>query len=231
MSESRVFKLINRINSILFLLILLGLGGFIAFLFFQSSDWRERRTVEVAAGDEQGEKDNVEFILGRVEQVAGHDSQYVQLSSRIRGGKLSGYSGGETRNVLFFVGTDLDSHWIFDHNQNLISTIATLHNGNKCNNTETVKAIYFNVVVKDTNGDGKLSGDDLSVVALARPDGTGYTELVSDVKSVFDFNISDDGMYLMLLHQIENEVIFSRYSIKDFSRVSRRVVTGITKKP
>ena len=47
MEESKVFRIISRTNSILFLLLLLGIVILVVIGIFQSNKWQNRRAVEV----------------------------------------------------------------------------------------------------------------------------------------------------------------------------------------
>ena len=60
------------------------------------------------------------------------------------------------------------------------------------------KALYFEYVTDDTNGDGKLTSADKSSVSLARPDGSGVTEVLHGVDRVLSYDLNADNSVSVL---------------------------------
>lgn len=231
MEESKIFRVINRINSVFFLLLLLGALFLILMATFQSNKWQDRRTVEVIEDTNSGETNKIDLILGGLNEIDGHNVQYVELESKRSGGKFSsGYSGGETRNILFFVGPDMDSHWLYDKHSNSIRTFSLLSKENNFDKSETVVALYIEVIKNDTNSDGELNDEDLSIVALIKPNGHQYIEIEKSIQSVIDKAVSDDGEHFLILAQIDNSVWLKKYSLTNFKKVSEKVITEVSKK-
>jgi len=48
MEESKLFRTINRVNSILFLLLLIGAIGLMLFITMQATGWSDRRVVQIS---------------------------------------------------------------------------------------------------------------------------------------------------------------------------------------
>jgi hypothetical protein len=78
-----------------------------------------------------------------------------------------------------------------------------------------VKAILYHMVKEDTNGDGKLTHDDLSVVALSKPDGTALTEVLSDL-DVFVGHLVIDAKSMLLIYQKKTIGYSATLSMEDF---------------
>lgn len=232
MNKSKVFDIINKINSILFLVLLLGVGVVIIFGLVASNNWQDRRAVQVVQDD--NEKQKVELILGSINIVTGHNVQYVELYSRENGGKFASSSGvGETRNVMFFTGKQLESHWLYDKHNYLINAFSVLSNDATSDPREEkriAKAIYIETVKEDTNRNGELDGDDLITISLAQPDGTNLKDIETGVQSVIDHDLLADNNSLMLLFQKENKVIVKKYSLSTFKAESEKVINEISGK-
>lgn len=231
MEPNRFFVVIQRINSVLFLLLLLGGLALMAFGFYESSRW-ERNNQVVVAPQEEGETD-VELFVGDLEGVCGHDVQYVELEARERGGKFSsGGYGAETRNLLFLRGSEMSSAWLFEGNQQLIRVHRALSKEeSRSEDEEPVIALYYEVVRSDRNGDGRMDADDGSIIALSRPDGTGYREIESGVRRVVQQRVVDDGATLLLLVQEEKRVMAKRYSLRTFEKLSEKEIATLAHAP
>jgi len=231
MEQNKLFQAVSRVNSVLFLLLMSG--GVVLFLviIFQTSDWQDRRTVEVNEDVNAVDEKKIELRLGTIQQVYGHDVQYVELHSRENSGKFSsGYGSTETRNVLFFVGEDMKSHWLYDSHRNVVNSISSLTKPGNYNDKEPAIALYVSVTRADSNGDGRLTNDDDITLALLRTDGDEYTEIETGIWEVLDREVTEDGKYLILLLQVGSNVLLKKYSLETFGKVSERVVTEISKK-
>ncbi|UCG79260.1 MAG: hypothetical protein JSV21_05400 [Nitrospirota bacterium] len=229
MEQSKLFRTIGRINSILFLIILVGLAIMFIVISFQATGRRGDRNVTVTAkGGEETEK--VEMVLGNLVEMNGHEVHYVELSTRWRKASYSsGYSGGQIRNVLFFVGPEMETHWLFDNNDNLIFTISKLNRDIERGNSKITEALFFRVIKEDTDGDGNLTPEDNSTLALTRPDGTGYREIETEVISLIDSKVNDSGRELILLLQKADKVYLKKYSLKTFDIITEKQLTEISK--
>lgn len=236
MGKSKIFDIIGKINSVLFLVLLSGIGVFVVFWVIAANNWQDRRAVEVV--QDGNEKESIELILGNIASVDGHDAQYVKLHSRARGGKFSSYSGrGEVRNVLFFTGDKLESHWLYSKNQYLIGKFSVLTHEisaelaeEKKGRKKIAKAIYMETITEDTNGNHELDENDLITISLVQPNGKSVTEIETGVQSVVDYDFLDDNESLMLLFQKDNKVIVKKYSLSSFEVKSETVVNEISRK-
>ena len=230
MDKTKIFELINRINSVLFLILLSGGCLLIILGIISSNRWQDRRAVEVVQNNDNDEKNKIELILGNIASVPGYETQYVKLRSRASGGKFASYSGGrKIRNVLFFSGEKLSTHWLYTKHTYLIKEFSTLTKD--INEDKRVAiAIYIETIKSDTNGNNGLDNDDLITISLTDPYGKKYTEIENQVESVVDINLNDNGKYLTLLLQKNAKVILKKYSLATFNLVSEKVINEISKK-
>ncbi|MCU7958617.1 MAG: hypothetical protein KZQ58_01185 [gamma proteobacterium symbiont of Bathyaustriella thionipta] len=206
MEQNRFFLWISRASSVLFLLLLLLAIGFLFLGVFQSNKWNGRNTVEIV--DDKINEGIEDLRLSNITKVCGKDIQYVKLnSSRHSKGFSSGGYGSNIRNVVFFVGQDMQSHWIFDTNKYLIAKVIQLKTKtDDCKDSETV-AIYYEVRKEDTDGNGKLDDGDSVTISLTSPDGLNYTEIESNITSVLDHSIDEEASILTLLLQSKKNLI------------------------
>lgn len=229
MENSKFFRWIGRLNSILFLLLIVLSIGFVIFGIFQSKKWNDRDIVKVT--DEKGLKNTDEELkLSDITNVCGKDIQYVELRSRAtdRGLSSGGY-GQRIRNLIFFVGKEMDSHWLFDNNRYLIEKVVQLKKkADGCENKETT-AIYYEVIKEDSNKDGKLDSDDLVSVAITTPDGLNYKELDTGLTSVLDHDVDAEASVLTILSQHKNTLSMKKYSLKTGEKISEKELSKISK--
>ncbi|MCE1171482.1 MAG: hypothetical protein LWW84_09170 [Azovibrio sp.] len=223
----RLFTLIKRINSALLLLGLLGLGAFIAWNIWSSNQWQSSRAVPIPA-TQAGEAKPVLLEFGQIENIHGTGTQMLELSARDSSGKLysSGY-GSETRNVLFLSGKDKTPRWLFPVQSNLILTVEQLRHETESSGSKQApaSALFFEYISNDSNGDGKLSRDDRSRIALAKPDGTGLTEVLDGVSRVLSREMLD-SQHLTLIYQKDRAIHHARFSLATLSKeLDQEIVT------
>lgn len=223
----RLFTLIKRINSALLLLGLLGLGAFIAWNIWSSNHWQSSRSVPIPA-TQAGEAKPVLLEFGQIRNICGTDTQMLELSTRGDSGKFSsGGYGSETRNVLFLSGKDKTPRWLFPVQSNLILTAEQLrHETESCGSKQApASALFFEYISNDSNGDGKLSREDRSRIALAKPDGTGLTEVLDGVSRVLSREMLD-SQHLTLIYQKDRTIHHARFSLPTLSKeLDQEIVT------
>ncbi|MDD3482310.1 hypothetical protein [Azovibrio restrictus] len=223
----RLFTLIKRINSALLLLGLLGLGAFIAWNIWSSNQWQSSRAVPIPA-TQAGEAKPVLLEFGQIRNICGSDTQMLELSTRGDSGKFSsGGYGSETRNVLFLSGKDKTPRWLFPVQSNLILTAEQLRQESEaCGSKKApASALFFEYISNDSNGDGKLSRDDRSRIALAKPDGTGLTEVLDGVSRVLSREMLD-SQHLTLIYQKDRTIHHARFSLATLSKeLDQEIVT------
>lgn len=229
MDQSMVFKWISRINSILFLILLASSLALAVYLFHTSNQFGQPNEVQVNNNDaNDGEMRNLR--LSDIQQVCGTDTQFVDLSSNnFPDGLSSGGINSLTRNVVFFVGKEMTSHWLFDTNRYLIEKMNILTtSGDNCAEEKTA-SIYYEVVKNDTDKNGKLDGNDKITVALTTPDGSNYREIATGLDSVIDHSVNSAGTELTILVQKDNQIEMDKFALHSGQLISTRVLTGISK--
>lgn len=229
MEQNKFFIWTSRVTSILFLLFIVIVIGFTIYGIFESKKWSGRNTVKVT-GEQKDDEVIDDLRLGNITKVCGKDIQYVALSSSNSSkGFSSGGYGLLTRNIVFFVGNDMDSYWLFTTNKYLINKIDQLKkNADNCKERETV-SIYYEVIKSDTNKDGNLNTEDDITISLTSPDGKNYLELDSAVTSVIDHSIDADAKTLTILMQKGAAILMKKYSLTNYQMISEKEVSKIAK--
>ena len=208
----RLFVIIGRINSILFLVILLGIGVSIALMMSENNRWQRRGAVEVTDG-KSGSKKPMLVSFEKIENITGANVQMLQLTTKEKSEKFSsGGYGTETRNILFLAGTENAARWLFKDHKNLILVAAQLREESIYSKKEPTQALYFEYVAEDTDSDGKLSSTDRSNIGLSKPDGTGFLEVLHDVSRVFSYEMLDH-QYLSVVYQKGTAVRHAKFSV------------------
>jgi hypothetical protein len=234
LTMDRFFSVLTRVNSVLLFLLLAGggvtaVGLFGASLFF-GRDANRRGEVVVQATETDTGQGLAHLRLGQFEVIAGANAQMMRLLARSEGGKfLSGGYDSDARNILFLAGEGKRAQWLIPKHANLITQVAQISEGNKFdrhNQSKPTRALYFEYVVEDTDGDGRLTRNDLSVVALARPDGSGMVEILKRLSQVLAYEWVGENQ-LGIVYQAGKEVRYDRYSLETFARVSEQLVLEV----
>ena len=212
----RIFAIIGRVNSVLLLIVLLGASSliFIGWMSWSGTPWQRRGAIEVPAA--QDEKASPVFLqFGRVKNIPGADTQMMELTAEDKSGKFSssGYAN-EIRNVLFLTGSEKKARWLFPTHGNLILVADQLRedSGSLRAREKPISALYFEYVTSDTNGDKKLSSKDLSKIALAKPDGTDFVEVLDGVTRVLSYEMLDSHR-LRVIYQKGRSIHHARFSV------------------
>jgi len=225
MSEDiKIFRIIYRINSILFLLLLAYGAYFVIGAIVPSDDPWARGTVEVVEDPALDQSPIVELRFDSLTRVRGSNTRYTLLETQSSGGKFSGYSPSETRNVLFISDPNFESNWLFDHHRYRLLSVTALEIDDEVDEEHPAVALYMDVVKEDTNGDGSLTEDDLHTIALLRPNGREYTEVLDSAEQIVSKSSHPDGSTLDVLIRNGNELILKRYSLTSFDQELERVV-------
>lgn len=195
MEENKFFRYVWRFNAIAIALvgvlaiILLTAGLIDVFDLFDGP-----RSGAVKAGEGQDALADLEF--GSMERISGHPHIMLPLQ-QVEGAGSSSYAYSLVKNYLFIEPSKGGQHWLYHHNQFLILGLyratAELPGGK-----EEVRSLIYRVVQADTDGDGMLTSADEKIIALTAPDGSGYSEPLTNVDEVLDSHVTDDGVLALI---------------------------------
>jgi hypothetical protein len=221
----KVFVWISRINSVLLLLLLLGIGSVASWEMWRDMHRHGSQPVAVAA--DTGTP--APLTLGRVEPIAGSDVLMLPLEAKRARGKLtSGPSHGrDTYNALFLTGGGAQATWLFESNGKLIHSLHPLRQHIEGNRPGPSIVLYIEYTAADTNGDNEIDDDaDTVTVALAKLDGTGRKDLLQNVKRVISSDLIDERT-LALVYQIDKTIWHARYRTDTFAKLSEQPVIEV----
>ncbi|MBL4660045.1 MAG: hypothetical protein JKY19_06795 [Alcanivoracaceae bacterium] len=229
MQESGFFKWVIRINSLLFLLFLmLGIGvSLYGFHLINRVTSSSNEVVISQSGSSQTDEEVKEsFLLEDITTVSGNDVQYLMLNAKTT---KRGYRK-DIRNVVFFEGEQMKSHWLFENNDNKFEVMQQLKRPIDDSDDQMTVAIYYQLRNEDTDNNGKIDKNDILKIALTSPNGHDYTEIEKGMTSILEHSIDEDALVLTLLTQFEESLVMKKYSLQTKKKISEREITRIGKK-
>ena len=217
-------RVLWRINGILIFIGVLSILLLIAYIFTQSSLFSSRQKQEAAVitTDEKQEKQYLQLRSGSL--LAGTDLLRSPLSEIESGGSFSssGY-GGLTRNFLFVYPPDLKSWWLLPDHKGIIQESHDLTNPRSGESKRVVASIY-QIITKDTNGDGRITPEDSSRAFFStNAEGSGL-ELTKDSTRVIAVEQVSDSEAIVLF-QTPNETRAKTFLISNGTTVSEAVIS------
>ena len=210
------------------MILLILIIGLVLYIFNETKIWFAPNEVEVKqTSTSKTYVDPEETLrLGTITKLNGNNIQYLRLNA-IK--QKRGYQKN-TRNIVFFEGDDMKSHWLFETNNNKIEIIDHLQKSeDELEQRETI-ALYYQLRNEDTDNNGKIDKNDTLKIALTSPNGHDYTEITKGMTSVLDHSIDEDALVLTLLTQVEDTLIMTKYSLQTKMKISEREITRIGKK-
>jgi hypothetical protein len=100
------------------------------------------------------------------------------------------------------------NNWIFPNNNYLITNHELVTESRSYNKEgRPVLCVLYYIVKSDSNGDTKLTEADATTIAISNPDGTNYSELVSDVKDVLGYEVVDKSTIAILFSRSNGGVM------------------------
>jgi hypothetical protein len=229
----KIFIWISRTNSILLLLLLVGAGG-VAIWKWSRADLSRSQQVAVATEPGRAGRTSARLVLGDVETITGSDTLMISLGLMLPSGftaeRMKLTSGPryrqETRNILFLGGNSRYAAWLFKTNSNFLRDLDQVNWKPNHDSENPTMALYFEFAAADTNGDQEINREDRFTVALAKPDGSGVSEILHDVTRVLSHDLVDKQT-LALVYQIEKTIWHARYRTDTFEKVSEQAVIDI----
>lgn len=216
----------RRLNTVLGTLILLGILTAIAIPLISAWLTHDDAAIQLSTDPKDKESKTLKLRMGELVTISGHRHHYVELRSHADAG-YSSYGNHRTRNLLFVDEDNLESHWLFPTQQQLILKITHLSRDAPNDNPE-VLALLYDVIQTDDNQDGKLDSEDQITIAISRADGSKYQVLSSGLTKVISRKVSNDGDRLLVLSQKNDTVRLDSFMTGDFSRQDGKVLATLT---
>ena len=224
----RFFVVAGRINTILVLLILLGLAVALGYFAIETMT-RQARSPSMVTDNIQGNKLPTPLDLGHAVDINGTDTTMIELRTEGGYSKLaSGHGAGQTRNVLFITGREKKANWLFKDHKHLILASEQVRKVHMSADHPTL-ALYVHYIAADTNGDGELSEGDNATLGITKPDGSGLVPAVQDVGRIISHEMENDDQ-LSFVYRQGTTLRHARFSLLRFQLDSDREILNVAQK-
>ncbi len=203
MEENKVFKNIWRFNAIVIMLVgVLGVALALFACIMIYKDITRDRNVKNIVNIEDSTERKEEWQLGSITSVKGADILMVPLHSEQSYSRGSyGKSASSTRNYLFINVENNRRYWLFGKNDYLITQTYQLPNTLYEEQSKDAKAILYYVIKADTNNDKSLTSSDKLTVAISKPNGKDYTELLKDIDFVNGYKTINENSVILVFQR------------------------------
>ncbi|MCW8864610.1 MAG: hypothetical protein OQK22_06940 [Colwellia sp.] len=201
MEDNKFFKLIWRFNGLVISVagvLALGLLVFATYKLFQ--DVTRERTTRNIVNIENNTEIKESWRLGQFSELNDRKLLMIPLhSDQSFDRAYFSKSSNSTRNYLFINTETSEERWLFNHTNYLIERSDKLRLGDY-NSNEPIVAILYQLVMLDSDQDNRLSPDDLTTIAITKPDGSDYQELIKEVELIVDHTLLNKNE-LFLIYQ------------------------------
>jgi hypothetical protein len=229
----RIFHFIKRTNSVLLLLLFVAVIGAVTALLWGGRE-SERHAIPVQGAGASSEKP-IMLHVQRTETVSGAKTTMILFAVRpdSDGFVSKSYGAGETKNVLFLTGADKSPTWLFTHHKNTVLVASQLKDDEsqcgRCEEKAPARGIYFEYAAEDTNKDGSINAYDHVRVALTRPDGSGFVDVLKDASQVLSYEVIEDNT-LSIVYQADKSLRHARVSLTSLTTTSDKLVLDLAAK-
>ena len=188
MRMRRFFLILNRANAVLFFGIACLGGLLLLYAFYQL--FQSRITPSTAYDSLLTDKTNAAiFSFGgfvRVGDTSNFRAGLLKEQSYVTSARSK--FDQAVSNFLFYNVEIGQSHWVFPKNDWLCLSAEEFPQQTR--DQLPVRKVFYVVVKEDTNHDRKLTAADRQVLGISAPDGSGYTELLTDIDSGVDVQVA-----------------------------------------
>ncbi|MGH1487379.1 MAG: hypothetical protein ACRBCI_14285 [Cellvibrionaceae bacterium] len=239
MENNKIFIWIWRLNGVLILLVVGLLAGFLIYELTNNilRPKPEENLIVNVAEDPKGEE---KWELGNPTYIAGNDYLLLPLVSENKEVKTKkgvalasvsyeAYRNDPTKNILFLNTKNNVSFWLFNDTDRLIkSTEQFPYSYRSDGNSIKTKAIFYEVVSSDTNGDTLLTFEDKLSLTMSSPDGADYTTVLSEYDKIISKSLVGDNS-ILILYQINGAGMSQLVQISPFKLIDSKELPRIEK--
>jgi hypothetical protein len=220
MKTTRVFRNIWRANAVIIFaagtlaIIVIAVSGY----YMLKAATRER-AVDAVVNTDPGRRIEQSFALGNVSPIVGHPWLLVPLESDQHYDQAYFSKSTSAARNYAFLSRSLEMRWLYPHSRFLIVNAVQLPRADYDDESGVTQLVSFEVVQQDTDGDKRLTPEDLSSLVFARPDGTGVSTGLESISEVLSQELT--GEELLVVYQDRDGYAVATFSLKDFSQVKR----------
>lgn len=230
MDKDQFFERVWRFNAIMIALagvLAIGLMVFGAYQVY--GELTRDRTVHQIVNVEAPKAE--QWHLEHASHIAGSDYLVMPLvSDQKRDESYYSKSAKAARNYLFVDATSEAQHWLLPHNRSLFVSRETLSHDDYINPPEPVIAQLYQVVNADSNKDKRLTASDIKTLALSRPDGTGYVEVIPAMNELLGKKLTN-GNQLFVLYRYKGVGYRALFDLNAFKQISQTQLPSSTGQP
>ena len=202
MENNKFFRTIWRFNSLVISaagVLAIAVLLFVSYKLYKDVT-RERNTQNIVNLEESPEvREN--WRLGQLSEVVDGQVFMVPLySDQTFSREYFSKSSNSVRNYLFIDAKSHERRWLFKHTDYLIESNSKLRLGDY-DSRKPVQAIIYELVKIDSNHDSRLTPKDLITVAITKPDGSEYKEIISEVNQVIDWKLLSKKSLLIIFQK------------------------------
>jgi hypothetical protein len=218
MKRTRLFRGIWRANAIIIFaagvlsLIMLAFAA----VYILKETLREREVTAVVNTDTERHV-RESMALGSAVQIAGHPWLLVPLESDQKYDQVYFSKSAVAARNYGFISASAPVRWLYPHNRFLIVDAAQLAGADGSREERATVLISFEVVQKDSNNDERLTPNDLSALVFTKPDGTGSTVVLENVRRIVSQEIISGE--ISVVYEDNAGYANATFSLKDYSEV------------
>jgi len=187
-------KVVWRINGVLILCVAVAAGFVMFFASYEifKSKSRDRKVRNVINVNKETQKKEYVF-LGSFSEIEGRKIFICPLLANQKYDRsYYSKSASSMRNYLFFNPSDTSSKWLLESNNWLINHKRAIYTNFGKGKEKLTKSFFYEIVQKDSNGDGKLNHDDHKSVYFSNFNGTNLIAVLDETTDILGINQLDD---------------------------------------
>ena len=218
MRGTRLFRSIWRANAIIILaagVLSLIVLAFAAFYILKET-LREREVTAVINTDAERRIEE-SLSLGSATQIIGHPWLLVPLESDQKYDQAYFSKSAVAARNYGFISVSGPARWLYPHSRFLIVHASQLPDAEYFEEDKATVLVSFLVVQNDTDKDERLTPEDSAVLVFTRPDGTGSTVVLENVRRIVSQELI--GEEILVVYEDNEGYANATLSLKDYSQV------------
>jgi hypothetical protein len=231
-TSRKFFFLLWRVNAVvIFILGLLGsvaLAVVVVLLYHEAT--RERQVTDVLNVTDERVADS-KTKLGEFKAIAGspvlraelHVEQEYETGSRFSSGSKESSS---TQNYLFFDPGSDSSYWLLPGFKGIIHSTTELPESDYGDTSKPMKAVFYELIERDSNEDGQLTPKDTKEIAISDPAGTRLIRALKGIESFNSVHLLPDERAAIVLYGASGQARAARIEL-----ATGKVVNDVALKP
>lgn len=224
MKTTRFFRYLWRINGLLIFVAAQLAVGVLAFMAIQFMDFGRHAPQQVVPVNAKPEEKPEPPTLGTFLEVRGTPFLRAPLTfgDQYRYVKFSSSGGSHSIcNYLFVNLETTEGLWLFPTDKQLIADADELCEVVQKDSSSRPElqplAFSYQIIDRDTNGDGQLTPDDKVSLGYTRLDGRGYTNVITGIDRVLGADTIDRATKHVVIYEAGGKWFAAVISLRTFA--------------